>query len=491
MNDSSAPKKRQRTYSIIVPTSIKTAKQRPLPPLTLSPQKSSLYTRRARTSPIRVPPLPSPRKRDLRSIPDDPAPPSHETNLTRFSVFMSLLAYPELTFEVAKHLNIDELVSLYAISKDFHLVANRRFTALVLGQSVGKASESSRIFVHRCYKNLCMRDPAARPNESREGEIRWIPSFRWLRMILFRERVVDDIIRCLWLEGHRLPQRASLAIKKLWFTLDVSDNIRRIGLIHNEAFWTHKDLFLATMFCIKLDMRLTDPVTGNGEIGLRRLLLNQRSLSTLAKVLKREDLRNQLDLLEMIVRYSYSPSMQPTGTILGVPVQEVGRLQYEGWGVGGRKFIPIDGLVAREAIRRRLNLQNYYLDMMLYGYINKKTWEDIRVPYPRRSGGNGEADGGGEGAKDEREKDEREKDEREKDEREKDEREKDEREKDDEDSGDDWHDEGRTESSSPRREFFDGETEEEEGEGEAQQAEEEVDFEYDGYDLSAKSRNQG
>ena len=311
-----------------------------------------------------------------------------------------------------------------------------------------------------------MRDPAARPNEGREGEIRWVPSFRWLRMILFRERVVDDIIRCLWLEGHRLPQRASLAIKKLWFTLDVSDNIRRIGLIHNEAFWTHKDLFLATMFCIKLDMRLTDPVTGNGEIGLRGLLLNQRSLSTLAKVLKREDLRNQLDLLEMIVRYSYTPSMQPKGTILGVPVQEVGRLQHEGWGVGRRKFIPIDGLVAREAIRRRLNLQNYYLDMMLYGYINKKTWEDIRVPYPRRSGQKGEADGGGEGEKDERGKG-------------------------DKDSGDDWHDEGQTESSSPGREFFDGETEEEEGEGEAQQAEEEVDFEYDGYDLSVKSRNQG
>ena len=285
-----------------------------------------------------------------------------------------------------------------------------------------------------------------------------VPSFRWLKMILYRETIVDDIIRSLWLEGHRFPQHASVAIKKLWFTLDISDNIRRVGLLHNEEFWTPKDLFVVTMFFIKLDMCLTDPVTGNGEIGLRRLLLNQRSLSTLAKVLRREEMKNQLDLLRMLVRYSYSPPIQPTKSILGVPAQKVGKLQYEGWGIGAKKFVPIDGLVAREALRRRLYLQNFYVDMMLYGYIDKRTWEDIRMTVPRNVSGNWKE------------------------------------EEDEEERG------SESKARSPERVFLDDENEEEELEAAVSAAEEEAEEEegeeerensdLDGYDLEPASRDQ-
>ena len=317
--------------------------------------------------------------------------------LIPFSVFNAMVAHPELMLEVSKHFSVDTLVSLYAISKEFHLIANRRFTAMILGQSVSKAAESSRTFIHRCYRNLCMRDPAARPHESKQGEARWVPTFRWLRMVFFRERVVDDIIRELWLEGHRLPQRASLVVKKLWFALDISDNDRRIGLFHNESMWTSSDLFVATLFFVKLDMRLTDPVTGNGEIGLRRLLLNQRSLSTLAKVLRRDELKNQVDLLRMIAQYNYTPLRRPKDSILGLPPHAVGQMQYEGWGLDKERFTPIDILVAREAVRRNLHLQNYYIDMMLYGYINKRTWEDIWTPVPQPMDSDGsDEDGQGE-----------------------------------------------------------------------------------------------
>ena len=302
-------------------------------------------------------------------------------------VFNLLLQYSELTFEVAKHLDIEDLVSLYAISKDFHRLANRHFTGLVLSQSIAKAAESSRTFIHRCYKNLCMRDPAQRRlSGENEGQIRWIPSFRWLRMILFREGVVDDIMLSLLHEGHRLPKAASLAIKKLWFTLDISDNHRRIGLLHSEQFWTQSDLFAIQMFMVKLDLLLTEPMSGNGETGLRSLLLNQRSLSTLGKVLRREEMKTQLDLLRMIVRYNYTSPRPPTSTIMGVPPQEVGKLQYEGWGFGTIKFMPIDEIIVAESVRRGLNLGDYYIDMMLYGFIDKDTGRDVRTP--RRSAQN-------------------------------------------------------------------------------------------------------
>ena len=56
----------------------------------------------------------------------------------------------------------------------------------------------------------------------------------------------------------------------------------------------------------------------------------------------------------------------------------MGQLQYEGWGYGKPKlFLKVEELVLREGIRRGLSMENHYLDMMLHGFINKETWEDI------------------------------------------------------------------------------------------------------------------
>lgn len=377
--------KHQRSQPNTDPGTGKIAERGIVPPVILSPIKCSLYNRPASASSTCLPVLPtSPRRKTLHYLTDDPPPPSHETNSRRFSIFNALLNYPELTLEFSKQLDIEELISLYAISKGFHFLVNGRFTAMILGQSNGKAPESSKTFIFRCYKSLCMRDPARRLNETKPDELRFIPSFRWLRMILFREAVVDDILRSLAVEGHRVPKQTRLTIKKIWFTIDISDNARRIGLMHNTTFWSNKDLFLATMFFLKLDMRLTHPTAGNGEIGLRKMLLGQRSLSMLAKVLKRDEMRTQVDMLRMIVRFNYEPPRHRQMDIMGVPIHDIGRLQYEGWGAKDTKFIQIDELVMREAVKRKLNLQNYYIDMMIYGYINKKTFQDIRRRMPKQ-----------------------------------------------------------------------------------------------------------
>ncbi len=34
----------------------------------------------------------------------------------------------------------------------------------------------------------------------------------------------------------------------------------------------------------------------------------------------------------------------------------------------------------REAVRRGLGLERYFMDMMLHGYIDKNTWEDVWTP---------------------------------------------------------------------------------------------------------------
>ena len=376
------PPRLRRSSPPTVPSTSKSANPQGIhPPIVLSPTQGTLYARRASTSAIRVPALPSLPERDPATYdPGDFPTPTHETNINRVSVFNELLQYPELILEVAKAFDLEDLISLYAISRDFHMLVNIRFTAMMLGQATTRADESRKIFAWRCYKSVCMRDPALRINDTRPDELRFIPSFRWLRMILFREAVVDDILRSLEMEGHRMPKRASEAIKKIWFTIDISDNARRIGIMHNRNFWEDKDLYLATMFFLKLDMRLTHPTTGNGETGLRKMLLGQRSLSTLARVLRREEMRNRLDMLKMVIRYDYSPPRQTCKTILGVTAAEVGRLQWEGWGECGRKnkFVGICELVMKEGIRRRLGLQGCYVDMMCFGYIDRKTFQDVR-----------------------------------------------------------------------------------------------------------------
>ena len=373
---------------------------------TLSPQKSTIYNRRANGSPQRLPILSDLHPTNHRAPIEAPSPPSLETDDNRFSIFNGLLNYPELLLEMSKHLLVKELLSLYCISRDFHQVMNRNFTAFIRAQSTHKAKESSQIFIHRCYKNLCLQDPAGRtltftqflpPKkrtrvkddntwDDRQDEIRYVPGFRWLRMVLYREAVVRDIFRSLAREGHLLPKGATRALKKLWFMMDISDNARRIGLMHNEEFWTKKDLFLITMFFLKLDMRLTNPTFGNGETRMRKLLLGQRSLSVLARVLRRTHLTNSMDLIRMMVRFDHSPQqrLRPDETVFGLPPWEVGSLAREGWDKSRELFVPLDDLVMGEGIRRRLKLQNHYVSMMLWGYINKRTFEDIMTPRPRR-----------------------------------------------------------------------------------------------------------
>jgi len=349
-----------------------------LPPFQLSPSKGSLYNRRVATSPRRIPALPTPPKSDQPLHWFDGDPPSHEMDFGRFNIFTALTAYPELVFELAKCLSVEDLISLYAISKDFHFIVNGHFTTIVLSQSFAKAPESSEIFHYKCYKNLCITDPAARANAEVPEKLRRVPSFRWLRFILHRESVVDELIACLAAEGHRLPKRARLVLKKMWFTMDLGDNARRIGLIHNKTFWTNKDLFIATMFFIKLDMRFTDPIDGNGEMSLRKLLLAQRSLSILLAVLKRKEMVNELEMLQMYVRWKYNPAPEHRGmSILGVPPDQIGRGQLEGWGLGTKKLLRPDELVMRESVRRRLDFHKRYMDMMVWGYIHSKTLEDI------------------------------------------------------------------------------------------------------------------
>ncbi len=204
-------------------------------------------------------------------------------------------------------------------------------------------------------------------------------------MIFFREKVVAEIMSIMAEDGVPLPSRCSLAMKRMWFILDIPDNARRIGFIHSNTLVP--DLCLYFMMClfVKLDMRFNDPAAQNVYHGFRKMVLAQRSLSFLLKVLRREELRSQFEVLKCWVRTRYVPAEDEVGMdIFGFKGDEVGKGRYEYWGKKTAKDLGRDvqvllrpeQLVMREAVRRGLRLQKHFLRSLLYGYIRPDTLEN-------------------------------------------------------------------------------------------------------------------
>ncbi|KLJ08956.1 hypothetical protein EMPG_15614 [Blastomyces silverae] len=300
-----------------------------------------------------------------------------------FNIFQEILKRPELTLLIARHLRVQELLILYRTSRDFHHVVNTRFTTVIQAQARTRAPEAAKIFPPRCYAKLCIPDPGLRPHPVAKraalGETRKVPSFRWLLMVCFREMVCHEIITILAEDGVPVPDRCTSTMKKIWLLMDIPDNARRIALVQNREIFTDVDLFFATLFFVKLDMRFTDPITGSGKDGMRRLLLAQPSLSMLWRTLKRTALISKLDVMRLFVRWQYQPRQDQRGlSMFGIPAHEIGIVQYQCWGRTGNR-IPLqrpDELLLKESIRRGLDLQQRYTDMFLWGYINPRTMRD-------------------------------------------------------------------------------------------------------------------
>ncbi|KAJ9602175.1 hypothetical protein H2200_013295 [Cladophialophora chaetospira] len=344
------------------------------------------------------------RKSLKRKRPDTILPPPsyvyQHTGSPTFNIFDGLLLYPELCFALAAHLPVKDLISLYAISKDFHVILDTRFTTVMLSQATRKAPESARTYMFRSYAHLCRSDPAARiphtnAREAAEGKPRRIPSFRWLKMVLHREKVIHEIMAVFAEDGIPLPARCSLALKRIWFMLDIPDNARRIGFIHNRNLITDIDLYFLACFFTKMDMRLNDPICGEKRDGMRKLLLAQRSFTTVLRVLKREIWTTRFDILREWVRLKHEVVEEDEIGLdmFGVPFEVIGRGRLEYWGLrseedAGRKLHSLlrpDQLVVREAFKRGIRFDKHYLRFLLYGYIRPDTLENYEPrTYGRR-----------------------------------------------------------------------------------------------------------
>ena len=353
-------------------------------------------------------------------------------NSQSFDIFHALLEHPDIALYFTRFVELPALINLHSISKPFHRILSTRFTAVVLGQIAIHAPLASECWPWRMYRDLCMRDPGMRvlkpngkygqndtvkPADIEEvslsgngavtatnliqgGEslkkirtpqkrvtisvkdIRGVPTFRYLHMVIFRQTIIEDIVALLVEEGIPLPDGIEMTLAKIWLILDIPYSMRRIALMHDVSYWTDTDLIRAMTFFLRLDLRLTHPIYGSGSTSVRTVLLAQRSLSYLWRVLRREELRSPLEALRLIFLFKYHPPRQydpRVKSILGIPLKRAGLLQYEFWGRKGRVqlLIGIEALVLREGIKRDMDLASGAFSFMAGGFFDQRTGEDI------------------------------------------------------------------------------------------------------------------
>lgn len=288
-----------------------------------------------------------------------------------FQMLTSFLRHPELILNLAKVLHPTSLINLYAISKPFHFILNSHYTTYIKANMEYHAPESNLIFPWRCYARLCIKDPGWRPMcPSKPGVARDVPSLRWLQMVTYRSEVIHDILMALCKYGLVLPKGIEKVIKKMWFLCDLPANANRIGVLHNTGYFLDRDIYYAQMFIMKLDMRFTDPVEGNGELHLRKLLFGCRNF-----VPMRDFLVGKISLthlLQRVVWYQYNPSPSVRALqfpIIGIAPMQIGNGNTENWGRGQQRLLRVDEGIMREAVRRELNTHKYFLEFLLFGHL--------------------------------------------------------------------------------------------------------------------------
>ncbi|KAF2096148.1 hypothetical protein NA57DRAFT_59205 [Rhizodiscina lignyota] len=337
-----------------------------------------------------------------------------------FNIFNAIMSKPAILETFVTVCPVEELVSLYAISKAFHYLYNSHMTTYVLAATrLQTGQDTEKIFPLKGFFNTCGPDPIRRniraenaafkarhATQSSGSDLatattalsalslpekpRWIPTLRYLRMVSGRHKAALGIIYYLFRGGERLPVIPAVnALKKMWLAMDIASNANRIGLMHNRAYWSNEELRLAMCIIEKIGMSFKCPLqrgpprdplvaTEDPPITLCELLFGQRSFVSMFKAMDKKDQINERDLTKMWSNYKGTPSATgaPVGwRVMGTPPNIVGYGNRQNWGMSGtvERLLRVDELVAKECFRRKLKWEDVHLDQEMFKYIDPKT----------------------------------------------------------------------------------------------------------------------
>jgi hypothetical protein len=138
-------------------------------------------------------------------------------------------------------------------------------------------------------------------------------------------------------------------------------------------------------FLVKLAMAFNHPFFHPIKLDMVQLMMGQKGLHPLWQLLMRQRYTNISELMELKTRYDLRfPRHVWTDILLhdhpkayNVPLNMVGLGHMEGWGKGFRHLSRPDELLPIEAVYRGLYLDQHISQMMIWGYIDFETGENI------------------------------------------------------------------------------------------------------------------
>lgn len=311
-------------------------------------------------------------------------------------ILSALCQNTELAVEIGKHLGAKDICNLYCTSRAFHHAINGHFLSSVRAWIQHRCPEAGKIFPFKLYKRLLVPDPMRRTwaqqlkvQEDTESfpeslrEIRSVPGLKYFQLVDGRDRYCREIIAIMARNGHRMTATMHKTLLRLWLLMDVPTSFQRQALLRNTKLWSDVDLYNVQFLLVKLGMHFNDPIYGPNTHELIHLMMGQKGLFPLWQLLMRKRFTHLPELLELKVRYDFDVPPDHWGSdyfdqqVHGVPFDDIGRGHLESWGRGEAHLMRPDELIPLEAVMRGLELDKHLMHMVVWGYIDWETGENL------------------------------------------------------------------------------------------------------------------
>ncbi|KAK0383442.1 hypothetical protein NLU13_9353 [Sarocladium strictum] len=311
-------------------------------------------------------------------------------------ILSALCQHTELAVEIGKYLNARDVLNLYSTSRAFRHAIDGHLLSSVRVWIQHRCAEAGRIFPFKLYKRLLVADPMRRTwagqlRSQTEAScapealrvVRCVPGLKYLQLVESRDRYCHEIIAILARNGHRMPSTMHRTLLRLWLLLDVPTSFQRQAFLRNVKLWADGDLYNAQFLFVKLAMHFNDPIYGPNTHELLHLMMGQKGLFPLWQLLMRKRFTRLREILELKVRYDFDVPPDHWGRdyfdqeIHGVPFEDVGRGHLESWGLGEAHLMRPDELIPLEAVTRGLELDKHLMHMVVWGFIDWDTGENL------------------------------------------------------------------------------------------------------------------
>lgn len=317
---------------------------------------------------------------------------------TSNDILTALSQSMEIAVELGKHLEPADVINVFIVCPTFRRNISSHYQSSIMAWVKYKAPEARKIFTWKIYRKSLTVDPAGRTWDEKQAmmnvkaaprcgdsadQVRLVPGLRYLQLVVGRSRCCREIIAILARSGHRVPPGMYSTLLRLWVLMELATTRNRRAVLANKEYWTDEHLYNAQFFFIKLTMAFNHPYFGPHTNSMVHLIMGQKGLYPLWQCLTRRRFQTISEVLGLSASYSMELSWDhwsrnyEDGSVFGIPFSRVGAGHCEGWGMGVEHLARPDELIPYEAVNRGLRLDDHVRHMIVWGYIDWDTGENL------------------------------------------------------------------------------------------------------------------